>query len=135
MKRTADINENLKPLKDTPYQAYLSNAVQVADILDWRELESPFGLHKYSEKELQQIEKFASIYLKISDIAVILDIPADVLREDITDRTREVSEAYRRGKAGSTVKLHSQEMMLAQVGSPLAIENAHRNLLDMEDDE
>ena len=34
MKRTADINENLKPLKDTPYQAYLSNAVQVADILD-----------------------------------------------------------------------------------------------------
>ena len=28
-----------------------------------------------------------------------------------------------------------QEMMLAQVGSPLAIENAHRNLLDKEDDE
>ena len=135
MKRTADINEILKPLKDTPYQAYLSNAVQVADILDWRELESPFGLHKYSEKELQQIEKFASIYLKISDIAVILDIPADVLREDIADRTSEVSKAYRRGKAGSKVKLHSQEMMLAQVGSPLAIENAHRNLLDMEDDE
>ena len=34
MKRTADINEILKPLKGTPYQAYLSNAVQVADILD-----------------------------------------------------------------------------------------------------
>ena len=34
MKRTADINEILKPLKDTSYQAYLSNAVQVADILD-----------------------------------------------------------------------------------------------------
>ena len=89
----------------------------------------------YSPNELQQIEKFASIYLKISDMAVILDIPADVLREDIVDRTSEVSKAYRRGKAGSKVKLHSQEMMLAQVGSPLAIENAHRNLLDMEDDE
>ena len=135
MKRTADINEILKPLKDNPYQAYLSNAVQVADILDWRELESPFGLHKYSDNKLKQIEKFASIYLKISDMAVILDIPADVLREDIADRTSDVSKAYRRGKAGSKVKLHSQEMMLAQVGSPLAIENAHRNLLDMEDDE
>ena len=56
-------------------------------------------------------------------------------REDIADRTSEVSKAYRRGKAGSKVKLHSQEMMLEQVGSPLAIENAHRNLLDMEDDE
>ena len=35
MKRTADINDILKPLADTPYQAYLSNAVQVADILEW----------------------------------------------------------------------------------------------------
>ena len=89
----------------------------------------------YSENELEQIEKFASIYLKISDMAVILDIPADVIRSDITDRSSAVSKAYRKGKASSKVKLHSQEMMLAQVGSPLAIENAHRNLLDMEDDE
>lgn len=90
---------------------------------------------EYEKEILSQIEKFASIYLKISDIAVLLDIPADILRDDIADRTSDVSKAYRRGKAASKVKLHSQEMMLAQVGSPLAIENAHRNLLDMEDDE
>ena len=35
MKRTADIGQILRPLKDTPFQAYLSNAVQVADILEW----------------------------------------------------------------------------------------------------
>lgn len=97
--------------------------------------DSSLGSHGYSENDLQQIEKYASIYLKISDIAVILDIPADVLRSDIADRSTDVSKAYRRGKAASKVKLHSQEMMLAQIGSPLAIENAHRNLLDMEDDE
>ncbi len=89
----------------------------------------------YSDNVLMQIEKFASIYLTISDMAVILDIPAENLRYDISDRSTDVSKAYRRGKAASKVKLHSQEMMLAQVGSPLAIENAHRNLLDMEDDE
>ncbi len=89
----------------------------------------------YLETELTQIEKFASIYLKISDIADLLDIPADVLRSDIADRGTDVSKAYRRGKAASKVKLHSQEMMLAQVGSPLALENARANLLDMEDDE
>ena len=89
----------------------------------------------YSETELTQIEKFASIYLKISDIADLLDIPADVLRSDVADRGTDVSKAYRRGKAASKVKLHSQEMMLAQVGSPLALENARANLLDMEDDE
>lgn len=89
----------------------------------------------YSETVLTRIEKYASIYLKISDMAVILDIPAEVLRADIADRSTAVSVAYRRGKASSKVKIHSQEMMLAQVGSPLALENAHRNLLDMEDDE
>lgn len=89
----------------------------------------------YSENELKEVERYASIYLKITDIAVILDVPADVLRSDIADRSTDVSKAYRRGKAESKVKLHTQEMMLAQVGSPLAIENAHRNLLDMEDDE
>lgn len=90
---------------------------------------------KYSEDELQQVENFASIYLKISDMAVILGVPAEQLRSDIADHSSEVSLRYRRGKAASKVKLLHQEMMLAQVGSPLAIENTHRNLLDMEDDE
>ena len=35
MKRTANIDNILQPLSDTPFQAYLSNAVQVADILEW----------------------------------------------------------------------------------------------------
>ena len=89
----------------------------------------------YSEDELQQVENVASIYLKISDMAVILGVPAEQLRSDIADHSSEVSLRYRRGKAASKVKLLHQEMMLAQVGSPLAIENTHRNLLDMEDDE
>ena len=89
----------------------------------------------YSETELQQVEQFASIYLKISDMAVILGVPTEQLRSDIADHNTEVSLRYRRGKAASKVKLLHQEMMLAQVGSPLAIENTHRNLLDMEDDE
>ena len=35
MKRTASIDQILRPLKESPFQAYLSNAVQVADILEW----------------------------------------------------------------------------------------------------
>ena len=89
----------------------------------------------YTKEQLEEIEKYASIFLPISDMAVILDIPAEILREDIKDRQNKASNAYLRGKLASKVKLHTQEMMLAQVGSPLAIENTHRNLLDMEDDE
>ena len=77
----------------------------------------------------------AADILRGRDAFVILEHAAQMLRIDIADRGTDVSKAYRRGKAASKVKLHSQEMMLAQVGSPLAIENAHRNLLDMEDNE
>lgn len=35
MKRNTSIDSVLKPLRDKPYQAYLSNSVQVADVLDW----------------------------------------------------------------------------------------------------
>ena len=35
MRRNADIGDYLKPIREKQYQAYLSNALQVADILDW----------------------------------------------------------------------------------------------------
>ena len=79
----------------------------------------------FTKEQLENIEKWASIYLPISDMAILLSIPSDMLRDEIRNEHTEVSR----------VKLHHQEMLLAQVGSPLAIENAHRNLLDMEDDE
>lgn len=88
-----------------------------------------------NEEVLTQIEQYASIYLKISDMAVILDIPAEKLRSAIADRTTEVSKRYHRGKATSKIKLLHQEMQLAYIGSPLALDNTSRNLMDMEDDE
>ena len=89
----------------------------------------------FTPEQIEQISKYASIYMSISDITLLLDVPADILRDEVRNRDSEVSKAYYRGKVASKVKLHHQEMLLAQVGSPLAIENAHRNLLDMEDDE
>ena len=35
MIRSASISDYLKPLADTPNQAYLTNALQVADVLEW----------------------------------------------------------------------------------------------------
>ena len=88
-----------------------------------------------TEEVLTQIEQYASIYLKISDMAIILDIPAEQLRSAIADRTTEISKRYHRGKATSKIKLLHQEMQLAYIGSPLALDNTSRNLMDMEDDE
>lgn len=55
-------------------------------------------------------------------MAVILGVPSETLRRDIADRTTAVSQRYHRGKAASRVKLLHQEMQLAYVGSPLALE-------------
>ena len=90
---------------------------------------------EYTEDILTKVEQYASIYLKISDMAVILGISPTQLRSDIADRSTEVSKRYHRGKAASRVKLLHQEMQLAYVGSPLALESTRNNLLDMEDDE
>lgn len=89
----------------------------------------------YTNEQLNMIEQYASIYLPISDIAVILEITPEQLREDIHDCQNPASFHYRKGKALSKVQLHSQEMTLAKVGSPLALQNARDNLLAMEDDE
>lgn len=35
MKRTSSVGDVLKPLSEQPTQAYLTNALQVADVLDW----------------------------------------------------------------------------------------------------
>lgn len=89
----------------------------------------------YSENDLAQIEDLSSIFVKISDIAVILDIPPDVLREDIADRSSPAYKAYRKGKILSKVKLKRLEMEFASAGSPLALENTRESYAEMEDDE
>lgn len=89
----------------------------------------------YKPDQLDYVEQLASIYMTITDIALIIEVDPSVLRADIADNLTEVSRRYRKGKALSKVELHKQEMQLAKVGSPLALENARNNLLEMEDDE
>ena len=88
-----------------------------------------------TEAQLEQVEKLSSLYMKISDIALIIEVEPEQLRAEISNESTEVSRRYRRGKATSKAELLAQEMQLAKVGSPLALQNAHNNLLDMEDDE
>ena len=83
----------------------------------------------YTEVQFDQIEKFASIYLKASDMAIILDIPPERLRWDISQKDSEASRRYYRGKAATPRNAPYSS------GLTSAIENTHKNLLEMEDDE
>lgn len=77
MKRTADINQILRPLKETPNQAYLSNAVQVADILEW--ILSQVGVSEVWQTSFSISEEFLRRLFfickanKVSRINLVLD--------------------------------------------------------------
>lgn len=85
----------------------------------------------YSETQIQKIHDLASFYLPVRDIAILIGVDPDTLRDDIRNHSHMASV----GKLETKVALYSQEVKLASIGSPLALENARRNLLDMEDDE
>lgn len=77
MKRTENINDILKPLSSTTSQAYLSNAVQVADILEWileqvgsaRVWQTSFSISEEFLRRLFFIEKKG----KVSEFNLVLD--------------------------------------------------------------
>ncbi len=77
MKRTADIDQILKPLADNPFQAYLSNAVQVADILEW--ILSQVGIAEVWQTSFSISEEFLRRLFfickanKVSHINLVLD--------------------------------------------------------------
>ena len=89
----------------------------------------------YSKEQLEQIEYYASIYMPLTDIAVILGLQPEQLRLDIHIEGSPAYMSYHKGKAMSKVQILAQEMTLAKVGSPLALQNVHNNLINMEDDE
>lgn len=73
--------------------------------------------------------------MKISEMASILCVDAIELREDIMALNSPANQAYLNGKNSTKLLLREQEMELAKVGSPQAIQNMREALLDMEDDE
>ena len=89
----------------------------------------------YSTEQLQRVSELAGFLTPVSDIAVMMGVDADVLRIDIRDRSSSVSLAYYKAKAETALKLRKQELELANVGSPLAVQLTNGYLLNMDSDE
>lgn len=90
---------------------------------------------KYSKEQLTQIEQFARLYTKPSEIAIYLDIPEEEFKADIASDGHPARKAYINGKLSQKLEIRKQTAVLARVGSPAAIEMSEKHLLDMEDDE
>lgn len=77
---------------------------------------------EYNEELLLKIEEYAGLLTSISDIAILLDLNEDELRDDITNKITTVSLRYRKAKAATELELRRQEIDLAKLGSPIAID-------------
>ena len=87
----------------------------------------------YSTQQLETIKELAECLTPLSDMAVLLDV--DELRLDIRNRATPVSRAYHHAKATTALRLRKQEIELANVGSPLAVQLTNGYLLNMDSDE
>lgn len=89
----------------------------------------------YSDEQIQKVSELAGLLLKISDIALIIDVDPDELRDDIADKNSKVSKAYYRAKLEVIIRLRKQEIEQAELGSNTAIELVTSYINDQKLDE
>lgn len=88
-----------------------------------------------SNEQIEKIKELSSFLTPISDIAILLDINEDMLRMELSDKKSIARKAYFTAKAETSLKLRQQEIELANVGSPLAVQLTTSYLQDMNSDE
>lgn len=82
-----------------------------------------------------RIAELARDLTPISEIAALLDINEDMLRMEINDKSSPVRHAYMKAKAETARELRKNELELAKVGAPLAVQLTSNYLKEMQADE
>lgn len=86
----------------------------------------------FSNQIIEQIAELARALTPISDIASLLDLNEALLRQAIADKhNAEVRNAYYKNKALTSLQLRQQELELAKVSSPLAVQLSSTYVRDM----
>ncbi|MDD3195326.1 MAG: hypothetical protein PHU68_05955 [Paludibacter sp.] len=90
---------------------------------------------KLSDESLVLLEEYASNFLTITEIAILLDVDSDLLRESISKRETKEFRSYNKGKLKRILELRSQEIELAKLGSTVAIELVSKYIDNQKSDE
>lgn len=89
----------------------------------------------YSDELIQNIRELAEALTPVSDIAALLDVDESLLRDELSNKLSPLRRAYIKGKATTALALRKQELELAKVGSPLAVQLTAGYVKDMTIDE
>jgi len=79
---------------------------------------------------IEQIKEYAGCLISIPDIAILIGMDEDELKDAIADKTSDISKVYRLGKAETVLAVRRQEVALAKAGSPMAVELIEEYLLE-----
>ena len=75
----------------------------------------------YSTQQLNEIQRLASLFATIEDIAVMIDVDPDGLKDDIKCDD-DAKKAYQLGKTNRMLELREIEIEQAKLGSTVAID-------------
>lgn len=89
----------------------------------------------FDQDVLDNIAELAAALTPISEMAALLDLNENMLRLAVNDRSSRVRNVYLKAKAKTALKLRKQEIELAEVGSPLAVQLTSAYMRDMQADE
>ncbi len=80
----------------------------------------------YSEDQLNKIKEYAGYLMKVDQIALLLDIDLQKFKQDIRNQSSPAYKAYHLGKAETILEIRKQEIQLAKLGSPMAVDLVNR---------
>lgn len=83
---------------------------------------------------IDRVAELAAQLTPVSDIAAILDIDEDDLRMALADKGSDIRKAYMKARAETALMLRNQEIQLAKLGSPLAVQMTSSYLRQMDND-
>lgn len=90
---------------------------------------------QYSTEQLEKIKELSSQLMRPEHIALLLEIDYEEFRRKIKHKGSDAYKAYERGKAETILELRREELKLAKLGSPLAVDMVHRFIVDQEENE
>lgn len=90
---------------------------------------------KYSEEQLGKIKELAGQFMRPDHIALLIDVDPEEFKRNIKHQGGEAHRAYETGKAETLLEFHKQELKLANLGSPLAVEMVNQFRIDQEQNE
>lgn len=86
----------------------------------------------YSDEILDKIKEYASFLLRPDQIARSLDIDPLEFKQTLRRKKHPATIAYEKGKVETILLIRKQEIELAKLGSPMAIDMVNKFIIDQE---